>query len=75
MANTINMPRFHVDLGLSLPLVVRIGYFLAEPMDSSSITIVSGVALNGPEGSEASVSTPREAATVDAEWSTEYVKV
>ena len=72
MANTINMPRSHVDLGLSLPLAVRIGYFLAEPMDSSSIAIVSGVALNG---SEASVSTPREAATADAGWSTEYVKV
>lgn len=68
MANTINMPRSHVILGLSLPLAVLIGYSLAEPMDLSSIAVVLGVALNG---SEASVSTQREAAPVDAELSPE----
>ena len=40
MANTINIPKAHVLLALSLPLAVVIGYFLAEPMELSSIAMV-----------------------------------
>src|SRR5439155_8065833 len=40
MANTINIPRSHLVMGLCLPLAVLIGYFLAEPMDSASLGVV-----------------------------------
>src|SRR4051812_21180552 len=40
MANTINIPRAHLIMALCLPLAVVLGYFLAEPMDSGSQTIV-----------------------------------
>src|SRR2546425_636943 len=37
MANTINIPRTHLIMGLCLPLAVLLGYFLAEPMESGGI--------------------------------------
>src|SRR5437867_182161 len=40
MANTINIPRPHLIMGLCLPLAVLIGYFLAEPMASGSVAVV-----------------------------------
>src|SRR6266404_5309291 len=40
MANTINIPRPHLIMGLCLPLAVLIGYFLAEPMDSGSLAVI-----------------------------------
>jgi hypothetical protein len=40
MANTINVPKSHLIMGLSLPLAVLIGYFLAEPMELGSIAVV-----------------------------------
>src|SRR5260221_3384525 len=40
MANTINIPRPHLIMGLCLPLAVLIGYFLAEPMESGSMAVV-----------------------------------
>jgi len=43
MANTINIPKSHLILGLSLPLAVLIGYFLAEPMELSSVAVVVAV--------------------------------
>src|SRR5215471_6979254 len=42
MANTtINIPRPHLIMGLCLPLAVLIGYFLAEPMESGSVAVVT----------------------------------
>jgi hypothetical protein len=43
MANTINIPKTHLIMGLSLPLAVLIGYFLAEPMELGSIAVVFAV--------------------------------
>ncbi|HVM47504.1 MAG TPA: O-antigen ligase family protein [Candidatus Acidoferrum sp.] len=43
MANTINIPKTHLIMGLSLPLAVLIGYFLAEPLDLGSVAVVAGV--------------------------------
>src|SRR5579863_8381913 len=40
MANTINIPKTHVIMGLSLPLAILIGYFLAEPMELGSMAVV-----------------------------------
>src|SRR6266404_4984260 len=40
MANTINIPRPHLIMGLCLPLAVLLGYFLAEPMDSGSLAVI-----------------------------------
>src|SRR5947207_537608 len=40
MANTINIPRPHLIMGLCLPLAVLLGYFLAEPMESGSMAVV-----------------------------------
>jgi hypothetical protein len=40
MANTINIPKTHLIMGLSLPLAVLIGYFLAEPMELGSMAVV-----------------------------------
>jgi len=40
MANTINIPKTHLIMGLCLPLAVMLGYFLAEPMDSGSMAVV-----------------------------------
>ncbi len=40
MANTINIPKTHVIMGLSLPLAILIGYFLAEPMELGSVAVV-----------------------------------
>jgi O-antigen ligase len=43
MANTINIPKTHLIMGLSLPLAVLIGYFLAEPLELGSVAVVTGV--------------------------------
>src|SRR5438874_5683781 len=40
MANTINVPRTHLIMGLCLPLAVLLGYFLAQPLDSTSVAVV-----------------------------------
>src|SRR5262245_18415469 len=40
MANTINIPRSHLIMGLCLPLAVLLGYLLAEPLDSTSMGVV-----------------------------------
>jgi hypothetical protein len=40
MANTINVPKSHLIIGLSLPLAVLIGYFLAEPLELGSMAVV-----------------------------------
>jgi hypothetical protein len=40
MANSINIPRTHLIMGLCLPLAVLLGYFLAQPLDSGSIAVV-----------------------------------
>src|SRR5438270_9706560 len=40
MANTINIPKSHLIMGLCLPLAVLLGYFLAEPLDSASLGVV-----------------------------------
>src|SRR6478609_34797 len=40
MANTINIPRTHLIMGLCLPMAVLLGYFLAQPMESGSIAVV-----------------------------------
>jgi hypothetical protein len=37
MANTINIPKTHLIMGLSLPLAVLLGYFVAEPMELDSL--------------------------------------
>ncbi|HOF71159.1 MAG TPA: hypothetical protein PLV05_10000 [Verrucomicrobiota bacterium] len=43
MANAIQVPRSHLILGLSLPLAVLVGYFLAEPMELGSAAVVLAV--------------------------------
>ena len=43
VANTINIPKSHLIMGLSLPLAVLLGYFVAEPMELGSIAVVGGV--------------------------------
>jgi len=40
MANTINVPRSHLIMGLCLPLAVLLGYFLAQPLESGSFAVV-----------------------------------
>ena len=40
MANSLNIPKAHLALGLSLPLAVLLGYFLAEPMDLGNLAVV-----------------------------------
>src|SRR5437016_12230727 len=40
MASTINVPRAHLIMGLCLPLAILLGYFLAQPLDSTSIAVV-----------------------------------
>ena len=40
MANAINIPKTHLIMGLSLPLAVLLGYFVAEPMDLGSLAVV-----------------------------------
>lgn len=40
MANTINIPKPHLIMGLCLPLAVLLGYLLAEPLESGSIAVV-----------------------------------
>lgn len=40
MANTINIPKTHLIMGLSLPLAVLLGYFVAEPLDLGSLAVV-----------------------------------
>jgi hypothetical protein len=40
MANSINIPRSHLIMGLCLPLAVLLGYFLAQPLESGSIAVV-----------------------------------
>src|SRR5439155_10997903 len=37
---TIKIPRAHLIMGLCLPLAVLIGYFVAEPLDSSSLGVL-----------------------------------
>lgn len=43
MANAINVPRSHLIMGLSLPLAVLVGYFLAEPLELGSLAVVFAV--------------------------------
>src|SRR6266404_4271602 len=40
MANSINVPRTHLIMGLCLPLAVLVGYFLAQPLESGSIAVI-----------------------------------
>ncbi len=40
MANAINIPKTHLIMGLSLPLAVLLGYFVAEPMELGSMAVV-----------------------------------
>src|ERR1041385_5925230 len=40
MANTVKIPRSWVVMGLCLPLAVLLGYFLAEPLETSSLGVV-----------------------------------
>ncbi len=40
MANAINIPKTHLIMGLSLPLAVLLGYFIAEPMELGSLAVV-----------------------------------
>jgi O-antigen ligase len=40
MANAINIPKSHLIMGLSLPLAVLLGYFVAEPMGLGSLAVV-----------------------------------
>ncbi len=40
MANAINIPKSHLIMGLTLPLAVLLGYFVAEPMDLGSLAVV-----------------------------------
>ncbi|MGD0261386.1 MAG: hypothetical protein ABSD29_16350 [Verrucomicrobiota bacterium] len=40
MANAINIPKTHLVMGLSLPLAVLLGYFVAEPMELGSLAVV-----------------------------------
>jgi hypothetical protein len=40
MANTINIPKTHLIMGLSLPLAVLLGYFVAEPLELGSMAVV-----------------------------------
>ena len=40
MANAINIPKTHLIMGLSLPLAVLLGYFVAEPMEMGSMAVV-----------------------------------
>jgi hypothetical protein len=40
MANTIDIPKTHLIVGLSLPLAVLLGYFIAEPMNLGSMAVV-----------------------------------
>ena len=40
MANAINIPKTHLIMGLSLPLAVLLGYFVAEPMQLGSMAVV-----------------------------------
>jgi len=40
MANTINIPKSHLIMGLCLPLAVLLGYQLAEPFDSATVGVV-----------------------------------
>jgi hypothetical protein len=44
MANaTINIPKTHLIMGLSLPLAVLLGYFLSEPLELGSMAVVLAV--------------------------------
>jgi hypothetical protein len=40
MANAINIPKTHLIMGLSVPLAVLLGYFVAEPMELGSLAVV-----------------------------------
>src|SRR6185436_16242289 len=40
MANTINIPRTHLIIGLCVPFAVLLGYFLAQPMDLGSLAVI-----------------------------------
>ena len=40
MANAINIPKSHLIMGLSLPLAVLLGYFVAEPLELGSLAVV-----------------------------------
>ncbi len=40
MANAIQIPKTHLIMGLSLPLAVLLGYFVAEPMELGSLAVV-----------------------------------
>jgi hypothetical protein len=40
MANTIQVPKGHLIMGLCIPLAVLLGYFLAEPLESGSLAVM-----------------------------------
>src|SRR6266850_7597851 len=40
MANSVKIPRSWMVMGLCLPLAVLLGYFLAEPLEASSLAVV-----------------------------------
>jgi len=40
MANTINLPRAHLILGICIPLAVLLGYLLAEPLEPGTMGVV-----------------------------------
>src|SRR5258708_39219485 len=40
MANKIIIPRAHLIMALCLPLAALIGYMVADPLDSASMTVV-----------------------------------
>ena len=40
MANTLRIPRAHLIMALILPLAVILGYFIVDPMEPSSLTVL-----------------------------------
>src|SRR5690349_16326677 len=40
MANSINIPRTHLIMGLCLPMAVLLGYFLAQPLVLGSLAVI-----------------------------------
>jgi hypothetical protein len=42
MANAIHMPKPHLIVGLTLPLAVLPGYFLAEPGELDPMVVTEG---------------------------------
>jgi len=65
MANAINILKTHLFMGLSVPLAVLLGYFVAEPME-----LGLSVALNGAGAASA----PAEQPAAGVAFNTEYIK-